>query len=340
MSIGRRDQRDFEDEIRSHIELEAAQLVAEGMGAHDARIAARKRFGNVAAAQERYHDAGRLVWFEQIVADVRYAGRMLRKSPIFAATAVLTLALGIGANTAVFSVVNGVLLQRLPFREPGRLVQLWESLPDADRIMVSYPDYLDWKARNRVFEDVAVYSPFGGMTNTSGALPRQIDIGGTSANYWSVLGVRPVVGRTFLPEDGMRGAARVALLGQGYWRSEYASDPGIVGKTISLNGESYQVVGVLPAIPGAREVWLPLRPDVDTTLMFRGNHPGLIGLGRLKPGVTIEQMRADLSRVAREIVAEQQAASDRERARAVHVRVRRRGRQRPPPWHLELDLGA
>jgi putative ABC transport system permease protein len=304
MSIGGRDQRDFEDEIRSHIELETEQLVAEGMSPHEARLAARRRFGNVGAAQERFHDARGLLWLEQIVADVRYASRMLRKSPIFAATAVLTLALGIGANTAVFSVVNGVLLQRLPYRDAGRLVQLWESLPDADKIMVSYPDFLDWKARNRVFEDVAVYSPWGGRTNTSGAVPREIDVGSSTANYWRVLGVRPVLGRTLLPEDEARGAAHVALLGLGYWRSEYAADPNIVGKTIALDGEAYRIVGVLPSIPGAREVWLPLRPDLDTTILFRGNHPGLIGMGRLKPGVSIEQMRADMTRIAREIVAE------------------------------------
>jgi putative ABC transport system permease protein len=244
------------------------------------------------------------VWLEQLVADVRYAARMLRKSPMFTVTAALTLALGVGANTAVFSVVNGVLLQRLPFRDPDRLAQLWESLPDADKIMVSYPDFLDWKARNRVFEDVAVYSPWGARTNTSGALPRTIDVGSSTANYWSVLGVRPVLGRTLMPEDAERGAAHVALLGLGYWRAEYAADPAIVGKTISLDGEAYRIIGVLPSIPGPRDVWLPLRPDLDTTLLFRGNHPGLIGMGRLKPGVSIEQMRADLSRISREIVAE------------------------------------
>ena len=304
MPFRRRDQRDFEDEIRAHIELETEQLIAEGMSPRDARLAARKRFGNVGAAQERFHDARGLVWVEQILSDVRYAARMLRKSPIFTATAVLTLALGIGANTAVFSVVNGVLLSRLPYREPQRLALLWESLPSADRIMVSYPDYLDWKARNRVFEDVALYSPYGGKTNTAGALPKEIDIGTATANYWSVLGVQPVVGRTFVPGDDAPGAANIALISVGYWRSEYAADPGVLGKTLSLDGEAYKIVGVLPSLPGPRDVWLPMRPDLDTASFNRGNHPGLIGMARLRPGVTIDQMRADLTRISREIVAE------------------------------------
>ncbi|HTI05854.1 MAG TPA: ABC transporter permease [Gemmatimonadales bacterium] len=306
MPFRRRDQRDFEDEIRAHIELETEQLVAEGMSPHDARLAARRRFGNVGAAQERFHDANRLVWLEQFLADVRYAGRMLRKSPVFTATAVLTLALGIGANTAVFSVVNGVLLNRLPYPQPDRVVELWESLPDADRIMVSYPDFLDWKARNRVFEDVGIFSPYGGKANTTGDVPREIGAGTATPDFWNVLGVKPILGRTFVADDDRAGAARVALLGAGYWRSEYAADPHIVGRTISLDGEPHTIIGVLPPLPGFRplDVWLPIRVDLDTASFHRGNHPGLIGLARLKPGVTIEQMRADLARISREIVAE------------------------------------
>src|SRR5262249_2546096 len=126
MSWHRRSQRDFEDELASHLEIETDRLIAEGMSPEDARLEARKKFGNLGAAQERYHDGGRLVWIEQLWADVRHAARALRNNPMFAALAIVTLALGIGANTAVFSVVNGVLLSRLPYRQPDRLVQLWE----------------------------------------------------------------------------------------------------------------------------------------------------------------------------------------------------------------------
>jgi putative ABC transport system permease protein len=304
----RRPQRDFDDEIRSHLELETDQLIAQGMTPADARFAARKRFGNVGAVQERYHEASGLVWLEQIRDDARYALRMMRKTPLYAAMLTLTLALGIGANAAVFSVVHGVLLSPLPYREPSRLVELWETLPNADQIMISYPDFLDWKARSRVFEDVALYCPFGGQANTSGDVPRQIGVGTATSNLFHLLGAKPLLGRDFLPEEDRAGAPFVALLAASYWRSEFGGDPAVLGKTISLNGEQYRIIGVLPplTLPAVKtlDVWLPLRPDLDTASFNRGNHPGLLGVGRLKPGVTLEQMRADLGRVSREIVAE------------------------------------
>ena len=306
MPLRRRPQRDFEEEIRAHLELETEAMIAQGMSARDARLAARKRFGNVGAVQERYHDAGGLAWLREIADDARYATRMMRKAPLFTAILTLTLALGIGANAAVFSVVRGVLLSPLPYREPQRLVELWESLPDAEAIMISYPDFLDWKARNHVFEDVALYAPYGGEANTTGDVPRQIGVGTATSNLFRLLGVKPLHGRDFLPAEDQPGGAPVALLGAGYWRSEFGGDPQVLGKTISLDGEPYRIVGVLPSLPSFRtlEVWLPMRPDLDTASFNRGTHPGLRGIGRLKPGVTLAQMRSDLTRISREIVAE------------------------------------
>ena len=304
MAFWRRAQRDFEDEIRSHLELETDQLIAQGMRPKDARLAARKRFGNVGAAQERYHDAGGLVW--QAFADLRYAFRVLRKTPLFSAIVIVTLALGIGANTAAFSVVNGVLLAPLPYRAPDRLVELWETLANLDRIMISYPDFVDWKQRSQVFEDIALYGPYGGMANTSGDIPRQIGVGTATANLFHLLGVKPTIGRDFLPSEDRPGGTPVALLGDSYWRSEFAADTSVLGRVISLDGEPYRIIGVLPPLPSFKllEVWIPLRPDLDTASFNRGNHPGLRGVGRLRPGVSIEQMRADLARISREIVAE------------------------------------
>jgi putative ABC transport system permease protein len=306
MSLFRRSQRDFEEELHSHLEIETDRLIEEGMRPHDARLAARKRFGNLTKAQERYHDDRRAVWLEQLLQDVHYALRMLRKSPVFTLVAIVTLALGIGANTAVFSVVNGVLLSALPYREPDRLVELWESLPDVERIMISYPDFKDWQGRNRVFEDVALYSPYGGLANTSGDIPERLDAGTATSNFFPLLGVQPIVGRGFTPDDEGAGAANVVILGAGYWRSHYAADPGVLGRTISLDGEPYRIVGVVPLLPGFKtlSLWTPMNPWRDTASFNRGNHPGLRGVGRLKPGVTIEQMRDDLSRISREIVAE------------------------------------
>ena len=304
MALWRRRQRDFEDEIRSHLELATDQLIAQGMSPKDARLAARKRFGNVTAAQERYHDAGGLLW--QVLADLRYAFRVLRKTPLFSAIVIVTLALGIGVNTAAFSVVNGVLLAPLPYRAPDRLVELWETLPNVDRIMISYPDFVDWTKRSRVFEDIALYGPYGGMANTTGDIPRQIGVGTATATLFRLLGVKPTIGRDFLPSEDQPGGTPVALLGDSYWRSEFAADTAVLGRVISLDGEPYRIVGVLPPLPSFKllEVWVPLRPDLDTASFNRGNHPGLRGVGRLRPGVSIEQMRADLARISREIVAE------------------------------------
>ena len=304
MALWRRAQSDFEDEIRSHLELETDQLIAQGMSPKDARLAARKRFGNVGAAQERYHDAGGLLW--QVFADLRYAFRVLRRTPLFSTIVIVTLALGIGANTAAFSVVNGVLLAPLPYRAPDRLVELWETLANLDRIMISYPDFVDWRKRSRVFEDIALYGPYGGMANTTGDIPRQIGVGTATANLFHLLGVQPTIGRDFLPSEDQPGGTPVALLGDSYWRSEFAADTSVLGRLISLDGEPYRIIGVLPPLPSFKrlEVWIPLRPDLDTASFNRGNHPGLRGVGRLRAGVSIEQMRADLARISREIVAE------------------------------------
>src|SRR5689334_9527666 len=195
MSWLRRSQRDFEEEIASHIEIETDRLIEEGMSPDEAKYAARRKFGNIGTAQERYHDTSRVVWLEQFFTDIRYAARSLRKSSMFATLAIITLALGIGANTAVFSVVNGVLLSRLPYREPNRLVELWESLPNVDKIMIYYPDFRDWKARNRTFDDIALYMPFGGKVNTSGDLPKELHVGTATSNFFNLLGVQPLVGR-------------------------------------------------------------------------------------------------------------------------------------------------
>jgi putative ABC transport system permease protein len=302
----RRSRRDFEDEIRSHLELETDRLIAEGMDPSEAALAARRKFGNVARAQERYHEAGMWVWVEQVLLDVRHAARMLRKSPLFSAIAIVTLALGIGANTAVFSVVDAVLLRSLPYREPERLVKTWESLPGAPQIMVSYPDYKDWRERTRVFDDIALYGPFGSMTLTGGEFPVRVSAGRATANLFPLLGVAPVVGRGLRAEDDHDGAERVVLLTSGYWKRQYASDPGVVDRSLSLDRQPYRIVGVLPQTPGLGgvDVWVPVGLFEKTDGFTRGNHPGLIGVGRLKHGVTLAQMNADLARVSREIVAE------------------------------------
>jgi len=301
-----RSQRDFEDEIRSHIELEADRLVEEGMSADEAQFAARRRFGNVTRAQERYHSTGRWVWVEQLAQDVRYAARMLRKSPLFSGIAILTIALGIGANTAVFSIVNGVLLSPLPYREPERLVKIWETLPGLSEATVSYPDSRDWQERARVFDGVAVYSPYSNKTLTGGDVPERVGVGLASANLFDVLGLAPVIGRGFRPDDDRPGVARVVMLASGFWQQRRGGDAHVLGTTLMLDGEPYTVIGVLPPMVGLGSVdlWVPVGLSANDPSFTRPNHPGLIGVGRLRRGVTIGQMNQDLARISREIMAE------------------------------------
>jgi len=301
-----RSQRDFEDEIRSHLELEADRLIEEGLSPDEAQHAARRRFGNVTKAQERHHNTGRWVWAEQLAQDVRYAARMLRKSPLFSSIAILTVALGIGANTAVFSIVNGVLLSPLPYREPERLVKIWETLPGLSEATVSYPDYKDWQERARVFNGVAVYSPYSNRTLTGGDVPERVGVGLGSANLFDVLGVAAVIGRGFRPEDDRPGVARVVMLASGFWQQRKGGDANVLGSTLRLDGEPYTVIGVLPPMVGLGSVdlWVPVGLSANDPSFSRPNHPGLIGVGRLKPGVTIGQMNQDLARISRDIAAE------------------------------------
>jgi putative ABC transport system permease protein len=308
----RRSQRDFEEEIRSHLELEADRLVAEGHSAIDAPLAAKRRFGNVGVAQERYRDSDRFAALIDLGNDVRYAARMLRKAPGFTAIAMLTLALGIGANTAVFSVVNGVLLKSLPYRDPSRIVRVWETLPSVEQIMVSYPDYQDWRTRARVFDDIALFSPFRSMTMSGTALPERLSVGYATANLFGMLGVAPLAGRDFLIDDDRPSAARVAVLSEGWWRRQFGGEQSVIGRSLVLDGETYSVVGVIGPTVGLQrpvDLWIPMGLFANAPHFGRANHPGLIGIGRLKPGITIAQMRDDLERVSAQIRAEHPSES-------------------------------
>ena len=305
---------DVAEEFRFHIEAEIEELVARGMTPEDAREDALRRFGDLDTFRRYCRDAdarrtGRERRTEDLAVlkqDLRYAFRALRRQPGFTAVAALTLALGIGANTAIFTVVNSVLLTALPYREPGRLVMLWETTKDLPQIMVSYPDYLDWRTRARTFEDIAIYNGFDNFNLTGRGEPARVRGALASGNLFTLLGVRPQVGRLIGPADDRPGADRVAMITDGFWRTRFGADSGIVGQSVLLDGISYTIVGVLP--PSMRlancDVWVPIGPFADSPRFVRSNHPGLIGIGRLKPGVTIDQMRADLTGVARQLEAD------------------------------------
>ncbi len=295
---------DMNEEMRFHRELKEGQIMATGIDREEARFAANRAFGNATSLSERGREAWGWRWLEDFAHDLRFGARMLRKSPGFAATAILTLALGIGANTAIFSVVNAVLLQPLPYRDPDRLVWIDEFSPRMNDSVIPNPEYTNLALNNHTFEAMGAIGGAGPMNLTKAGEPEQIDTANITPNILTILGARPAIGRSFTDEEGLPGANQVILLTDGIWRRKFGADPNIVGKGIILNQESFTVVGVMP-------------PDFRYPL--RGFKPELLGafqlppkvdwavrqmqmtqvIGRLKPGVAIEQANTDLSALSK-----------------------------------------
>jgi len=244
---------------------------------------------------------------ETLFQDLRYGFRMLAKSPGFTAVAIVTLALGIGANTALFSVINGVLLSPLPFPEPDQLVTLHENKPNFEGGSVSYPNFRDWQKDNHTFSAMATGRVYAFSLTGVGEAEQ---VGGefVSSDFFSVLGVKPVIGRTFVQDEERIGAGPVALISAGLWQRKFSAAPDILGKNITLDARDYTIVGVIPAnfhllIPGFREtdVYAPVGQWGNPLLLQRGAGLGFHGIGRLKPGVTIERARADMEGVTRNL---------------------------------------
>jgi putative ABC transport system permease protein len=262
---------------------------------------------------------------ETLIQDLRYNLRVLLKSPGFAAVAIIVLALGIGANTAIFSVVNAVLLRPLPYHDPGRLMQVWhvpppKSFPGMTRFAVSAANYLDWRDQNHVFDQLATYS-YSTLNLTGKGQPESIRSGVVSPNFFSVLQVQPLLGRAIAPGEAQLGRANVVVLGHALWRDRFGSDPGIVGQNVTLNGQGYTVVGVMPArfqLPPTAQVWTPMALT-DKEKAVRGEHHfGVIG--RLKPGVELNQAQAEMNTISSRL--EQQYPTDNKGWGAVVVPMR------------------
>jgi len=235
--------------------------------------------------------------------DLRYALRQLRKNPGFSAVAIVTLALGIGANTSIFSVVNAVLLRPLPFKDASRLVRLWHvppqsSFPGMTTFSVSPANYLDWQKQNDVFESMAIYQ-YHGFTLTGSEHAEQIDATGVSADFFTTLGVQPMLGRPFAREEDQPGRSDVVILSNRFWQEHFGSNPQIVGRTITLDGVNYVVAGVMPAsfrFPDYAQMWTPLA-WTDQAKAVRGNHNDMV-IGRLKPGVDLKQAQAEMDTIS------------------------------------------
>lgn len=307
---GRRDDIEFDAELREHLDLLMERYIRSGMAPEEAAQAARRQFGNTTLLREERREMRTIPGLETLWQDLRYSFRMLLGSPGFTAVAVLSLAIGIGGNTAIFSLVDRVLIRKLPVEEPDRLVIAGISSDSGIRTTFTYPDFAEYRDRNEVFEGLLCHVQRA-MTLSQDGLAERVQGLIVSGNYFDVLRVRPALGRGFLPEeDKTRGSHPVVVLGYGLWQRRFAADPALVGKTISLNGYSFTVVGIAP--PEFTGTMRGFVPDIYVPIMMQGQvSPGwrldpLFGphnrrlswlemIGRLKPGVSREQAEAAMS---------------------------------------------
>jgi len=258
-----------------------------------------------------------------LIQDLQYGLRMLRKNPGFAVTVVLTLGLGIGVNTAIFSVVNGVLLNPLPYPHPDQLVTLHESKPNFEAGSISYPNFRDWRDQNTTLSSLAIARSYA-FSMTGVGLAEQVEAELISSEFFGLFGVKPVIGRTFAPHDDEIGAAPIAVISEGLWDRKFGASRDVPGKTITLDGRAYTIVGVIPAnfdlltrSLRACEVYVPIGQWNNPLLSSRGAGLGLHGFARLRPGVTIAQARTDLARVTNNLAATY-PDSDRGIAATIH----------------------
>ncbi len=286
---------ELEREIAAHLEIETEAFRDEGLSVEEARHAAHRVFGNATLAKEDARAVRTHLWFERLREDIRFAVRLVRRDPAFSAVTLTVLALGIGATTAMFSIVNSVLLRPLPFREPDRLVMLENQwLPRFPRFEASPLDFLSWKEECQSYSDIAAFR-FLFVNLSEGDLPERIAGIRVNANLPGLLGVAPMLGRTFRADEDAPGRNQVVLLGHSLWRRRFGGDPGVIGRAVRMNGLPFTVVGVMPPafrFPGEAEIWMPMG-FTPADLESRNNH-AIWAVGRLKPGVTPQQALAEM----------------------------------------------
>jgi putative ABC transport system permease protein len=289
---------DLDQDIRNHIEIETRENIERGMSADEAHFAALRKFGNVIRVKEETWKVWSFPFLEQFVADVCFGVRALRKNPAFTVVAVLTLALGIGANTAIFSFVDAVLLKPLPYPHPERIVSVWEKNAAGFRTnFISTLNFLDWKRQSRCFQFLSAVAS-DTVTLTGSGTPQELNVQRVSAPYFKVLDVGVTLGRTFAASEEQVGNDQEVVLSNRIWRSLFGGDPNVIGRKITLDAKSYTVIGVLPRNSTFDRtwavMWLPLafRPAEMTR-----NYHWLSAVARLEPGVTLKQARAQMDAI-------------------------------------------
>lgn len=301
----------LQEEVQGHLDMAVRDRMERGETRARAEAAARREFGNLLLVREVTREMWGWASLERLWQDVRYGIRLLRKSPGFSAVAILTLALGIGANTALFSVVNGVLLNPLPYAQSDRLVSIYESVKNFEKASLSYLNFLDYQDQNRTLEAIAAYRSGDFILTGSGGAQRMRPAMVT-ADFFRVLGVPPIAGRDFTREEDRLGVTHVVILGEEFWKQKFGGSESIIGKSIDLNGKPYVVIGVMPSnfeltpeFPNLthRDIYTLMGQYDAPYFRHRSAMSGSKGIGRLRPGVTVAQARADFSAIAAKLAA-------------------------------------
>jgi len=338
--------RDLEEEMRLHRELREQEQIEAGVAPEEARYAARRRFGNDLVLREESRDMWGWNWLENVLQDVRYGLRMLIKNPGFTVVAVLTLALGIGANTAIFSVVNAVLLKPLPYADPDRLAAIWVTEPSGPGGLFpdTGPDFRDWQGMNRSFEGMSAIT-IAGATLTGSGEPLQLRGLSVSPNTFQLLGAQPQLGRSFSPDEGPSGHNHVVILSHGLWQSAFGGRENIVGSKVTMDGEAYDVVGVMPkdlrfpSVWGRQpQFWTPITMDAPKWKTDRMNHWFWV-LARVKKGVTLKQAAVEMVTISAQLAQQYPRTNTGVSARVKSLHEQLTGNVSEVLWALFAAVG-
>jgi predicted permease len=299
-------ERDFADELESHLQMHIDDNIRRGMSPEEARRVAVMKLGGVDQAKEAYRDRATIPFVESVVQDLRFTLRQLRKNRAFTITATTMVALGIGASVAIFAFVDAALIKPLPYHDPAHLLYVTETTPDIPRGVISYPDYVDWKKQNQVFDSLDVYNQRGYVVNTPTGV-EMTDGARVTAGFFRTLGVRPLLGRDFYDGEDLPAAPRTLMLSHASWQKRFGGKQEIVGQSITFDEIPYTIIGVLPqnfhfAPVENAEFFVALNP-IGSCFERRSCH-SLHGIGRLKDGVTIEAALADVTRIAKALEAQ------------------------------------
>ena len=297
-------ERELDDELNSFVEEQALRKMTQGLSREEALRHARMQAGGMAQVKEQIREVRPGVWLETFWSDLRHGAHGLRKSPGFTAIAIITLALGIGANAAIFSFVNAVLLKPLPYPQPKRIVSVWEKNPGGGSNPISTLNFLDWKQQNRCFQFLSAVAR-DTVTLIGSGSPEELNVQRVSASYFKVLGVDATLGRTFAANEDQAGNDLEVVLSNRIWRSRFGGDPNVIGHKITLDAKDYTIIGVLPANSEFDRTWAAMwLPLAFTPANMTRNYHWLTAMARLEPGVTLKQARGQMDTIGARIAAQ------------------------------------